>query len=157
MTGLFWLHDPRLKPLALSEAPAWLWSHDAVHVLWANPTGAAMLGAPTPAALSVRAFDSEHAAAEVARLAVTLRPDGSARLERLRGFGAAMGALLTCACSRVTLADGSSALLIAALERCGPDLSLNDRVSRLLAACVEPVAVFGDDGILIAATTAARR
>ncbi len=68
-----------------------------------------------------------------------------------------MGALLTCACSRVTLADGSPAILIAALDRGGPDLSLKERVSRLLAACVEPVAVFGDDGVLIGATPAARR
>ncbi len=99
----------------------------------------------------------QTAAAEVARIAATLRPDGAVRLERLRGFGAGMGRLVTCACSRVTLADGSSAVLIAALERGGPDLSLAQRVSRLLAACVEPVAVFGDDGALIGATPTARR
>ncbi|MPZ38979.1 MAG: PAS domain S-box protein [Rhizobiales bacterium] len=80
-----------------------------------------------------------------------------ARLERLRGFGAAMGRPLTCACSRVRLSDGASAVLIAAIERAGPFLSLKQRVSQLLAACVEPVAVFGDDGALIDATPAARR
>ena len=158
MNGLLWLHDARLKPLALSSSPAWLWSQDATHIVWANPVGAAMFGAPTPAALSVHTFTREQtAAAEVARIAATLRPDGAVRLERLRGFGAGMGRLVTCACSRVTLADGSSAVLIAALERGGPDLSLAQRVSRLLAACVEPVAVFGDDGALIGATPTARR
>ena len=117
-----------------------------------------MFGAPTPAALTVRTFDRTHtAAAEVARLADTLQSDGAARLERLRGFGAAMGRMLTCACSRVTLADGTPAVLIAAVERAGPDLTLAERVARLLAACVEPVAVFGNDGALIGATPPARR
>src|SRR5262249_7344890 len=148
-----------LKPLALSPSPVWLWSTGAAQrVLWANPPGAAMFGAPTPAALSVRSFDHQHVAAtEVARVAATLRPDGGTRLERLRGFGAAMGGLLTCACTRITLADGTSAVLITALERGGPDLSLAQRVARLLAACVDPVAVFDDDGELIGATAAARR
>jgi PAS domain S-box-containing protein len=158
MIGLLWLHDARLKPLALSSSPAWLWSHDATHIVWANPVGAAMFGAPTPAALSVRTFAGEQtAAAEVARVAATLRPDGAVRLERLRGFGAGMGRPITCACSRIALADGSPAVLIAALERNGPDLSLMQRVSRLLAACVEPVAVFDEDGALIGATPPARR
>jgi PAS domain S-box-containing protein len=158
MVGLLWLHDARLKPLALSPLPAWLWSPGATQVLWANPTAAAMFGAPTPAALAVRSFDrAQTAAAEVARLAETLQPDGVARLERLRGFGAGIGRTLTCSCSRVTLADGSGAVLIAAIERSGPDLLLKQRVSRLLAAGVEPVAVFGDDGALIGATWPARR
>ena len=153
-----WLHDPRLTPLALSPTPAWLWSPDATQVLWANATGAAVFGAPTPAALAIRTFARTHtAAAEVARVAPTLRDDGGARLERLRGFGAAMGGMLTCACARLTLPDGTPAVLIVALDRSGPDLSIAQRVRRLLAACVEPVAVFGDDGVLIEATPAARK
>src|SRR5688572_1651318 len=153
-----WLHDPRLRPLALRPAPAWLWSPDATRLLWANPTGAAVFNAPTPAALAVRTFDRTHtAAAEVARVAATLRDNGALRLERLRGFGAAMGRMLTCACSRITLADGTAAVLIAAAEASGPHLPLQESVSRLLAANVDPIAVFGDDGVLIGATAAARR
>jgi PAS domain S-box-containing protein len=159
-----WLHDPRLRPLALHPSPAWLWSPDATQVLWANPIGAAVFNAPTPAALAIRTFDRTHiAAAEVARVAATLRDDGAVRLERLRGFGAAMGRMLTCACSRITLADGTThadgtaAVLIAAVEGGGPHLSLQKRVSRLLDANVEPLAVFGDDGVLIGTTPAARR
>ncbi len=157
MSGLRWLHDARLTPLALSQSPAWLWSPDATQVIWCNPTGAAMLGAPTPAALTVRIFQqNETTAAEVARLAPALKSDGAVRLERLRGFGAVMGRPLTCACSRITLADGMAAVLIAAVERAGPALSLPQRVSRLLAACAEPVAVFDNDGMLVDATPAAR-
>jgi PAS domain S-box-containing protein len=153
-----WLHDPRLRPLALRPAPAWLWSPDATQVLWANPVGAAVFGAPTPAALSIRSFDRTHtAAAEVARIAPAMRDDGAVRLERMRGFGAALGRMLTCACSRITLADGTKAVLIAAAETVGHHFSLQDRVTRLLAAHVEPLAVFGDDGMLIGATMAARR
>ena len=127
-------------------------------MLWSNPTGAAIFGAPTPAALSVRTFGrAQRAAAEVARIADALRSDGAVRLERLRGFGAAMGRPLTCACARITLADGAMGVLIAAVDRVGPELSLAERVARLLAANVEPVAVFDDDGALIGATAAARR
>ncbi|MBX9773890.1 MAG: PAS domain S-box protein [Xanthobacteraceae bacterium] len=152
------MDDPRLRPLALRPTPAWLWSPDATQVLWANPTGAAIFNAPTPAALAIRSFErTSIAAVEVARVAATLRGDGAVRLERLRGFGAAMGRMLTCACSRIALADGTTAVLIAATEIAGPHLSLQERVSRLLAANVEPLAVFGDDGALIGATAQARR
>jgi hypothetical protein len=48
-------------------------------------------------------------------------------------------------------------VLIAAMERSGIELSLEQRVSRLLAACAEPIAVFADDGGLIGATPSARR
>jgi signal transduction histidine kinase len=158
MTGLVRLHDARLKPLALSPSPAWLWSLEATRVLWANPPGAAVLGAPTPAALSVRPFEpADHAAAEVARLAQSLPEDGTPLVERLDGFGTGMGRPLTCSCACITLADGARAVLIAAIESGGPDLPLRERASRLLAACVEPVAVFDDDGVIIAATPQARR
>jgi hypothetical protein len=158
MTSLLWLQDPRLKPLALNQSPAWVWSHDAKRVLWANPTAAALFDAPTTAALATRTFDdSTVAAVEVARLAKTLRSDGGARLERLRGFGAALAGRLTCACSRIALASGERAVLIVAIERSVLGLSLEQRVSRLLAACTEPIAVFAEDGCLLGATPTARR
>ena len=154
---MLWLHDPHLKPLALSPLPAWLWSPDAKRVLWANPTAAAIFGATTPAVLASRAFDSgQPTAVQVERLAETLPTDGTARLERLRGFGAGIGRTLTCSCSRLQLDSGTSAVLIAATERSGPDLPLKERVVRLLAGSDAPVAVFANDGVLIHATPAAR-
>lgn len=158
MTGVLWLQNTRLRALAFHQSPAWVWSRDARRVLWANPPAAALFGAPTPAALTTRSFDDGHiAAVEVARLIATLGPDGVARLERLRGFGAPLGGRLTCACSRIALTDGTHAVLIAATEPIGTALSLEQRVSRLIAACAEPIAVFADDGVLIGATPSARR
>ena len=80
---------------------------------------------------------------------------GPPRLERLRGFGLGFGRALTCACSRLVLADGKAAVLIAATEPAGPALSLAERVHRLFGDD-EPLAVFAADGALIHATEAAR-
>ena len=69
-------------------------------MLWANATGAALLGAATPAALAERSFAAdEPVAAEIARLAASLPPTGAPRLEQLRGIGSN----LVCTCSRVSL------------------------------------------------------
>jgi len=154
---LAWLRDPHLATHALSTLPAWAWSGDASHILWANPIGAAIFGAPTPAALATRHFDAgQPAAAQVAQLAATLPTDGTPRLERLRGFGAGIGRALTCACSRVTLADGRPAVLVVASERAGPNLSLEERVRRLLAGSDTAVAAFLPDGTLLHAEPQAR-
>jgi PAS domain S-box-containing protein len=151
-----WLRDPRLKPLAVASLPAWLWSNDGHRVLWANATAAAILGAATPAALAARRFDAgQPTAAQILRLAETLPADGSARLERLRGFGAGIGRALTCTCTRITTADDTAAVLVVATDRAGPDLPLKERATRLLAGVEPPVAVFAHDGSLLAATPAA--
>ena len=95
------LFDPRLSAHATSPLPAWLWSEDGARILWANPTGAAIFNAASPAALDARRFDAKHpAAAQIARLAATLPPGGAARLERLRGFGASIGGVLMCKIGR---------------------------------------------------------
>src|SRR5258707_14814484 len=111
---MFWLRDSRLAPLALDPRPAWLWSIDATHVLWANPIAAAIFGAATPAALAARPFAAgQPVAAQIARLAETLVPGAPPRLERLRGFDGAVGRALPCACSQIKLAGGSPARLTA--------------------------------------------
>ena len=151
------LRDSRIAPLATSPLPAWLWSADARRILWANPVGAAMLGASTLPAISERTFDGSHpAAAEIARLAATLTPGAALRLERLRGFGAGVGRALACACSRIDLPDSTAAILVAAAERTGPGLSFDERVHRLLAGSPEPVAAFSSEGELLHATPGAQ-
>ena len=151
------LSDPRLAAHALSPTPAWLWSADATRLFWANPTGAAIFNAATPAAVAALRFAADHlAVAQIARLAGTLPQGGAPRLERLRGFGADMGAPLTCLCSRLVLPDNSAAVLVVATERAGPDLPLGERARRLLADCASASAVFAADGESIEVASAAR-
>jgi len=147
------LLDPRLSPHAASPRPIWLWSADAHRILWANPTGAAIFGAASPAAAAALDFPATHpAAAQVARLATTLTDNGAPRLDRLRGFGARGAGTLTCACSRITLSGGEKAVLIVSTERAGPELTLAERAQRLLAENDAPVAAFAADGSLLHAT-----
>jgi PAS domain S-box-containing protein len=155
---LTFIRDERLANHALGATPVWLWAADGTRVLWANVAGAAALGAPSPHALAQRRTSAAHPlAAEVVRLAGTLPHGGAARLERLRGI-AALGRTLVCTCARFALANGMPAILIAAKEPVGPPLPFAERVSRLLAGCAAPVAVFAADGALIHATrTAATR
>jgi PAS domain S-box-containing protein len=150
------LRDGRLAPLATAALPAWLWSADASHIVWANPVGAAVFGAATAAAIRSRRFDArEPASAQIARIAPTLATGAEPRLARLRGFGAGIGRALTCACSRIALSDGTAGILVVAVERAGPDLPLGERVARLLAGASEPIAAFAVDGTLMAATESA--
>jgi PAS domain S-box-containing protein len=151
------LSDPRLAAHALCPLPAWLWSPDAARILWANPTGSAIFGAGTPAAATRLGFEADHqAATQIARLAGTLPTGGAARLERLRGFGANLGGVLLCLCSRITLADNTAAILVVATERAGKELPLPERTRRLLAGLDYPAAAFTADGELIEVAAAAR-
>jgi signal transduction histidine kinase len=151
-----WLHDQRLAPLAVSAVPAWLWSLDGTAVLWTNAAGAASLGASTAAAVTARALDpGDPNIARLVRLAASLQPDGTPRAEQLRGLAAGVDTL-ACICSHITLADGRGAILIAATEPAVADLSLEQRVHRLLADCREPLAAFASDGTLLCATAAAQ-
>jgi signal transduction histidine kinase/PAS domain-containing protein len=141
----------------MSASPAWLWSIDATRLLWANPSGAAMLDAPASAAIGADTCASRGpAAVQVARLAATLRPDGATLIEQLRGLGAGVGGVLTCACSCITLPDQTRAILVAATERAGDDLPLTERIRRLLAHCSEPIAAFSSEGKLIHASPGAQ-
>ena len=130
---LGYLRDPRLSAHAIAAAPAWLWSVDATRILWANAVGAAIFDADTPAALATRHFEADDPAAQqIARIAAALPLDGIPRLERLSGFGAEASRTLTCGCSRISLPDGTAAILVVAAEVAGPALSLEERVQRLV-------------------------
>jgi PAS domain S-box-containing protein len=151
------LKDERLAAHALSPMPVWLWSADATRVLWANPVAAAIFDAASPSALAAIRFEPTHpAAAQILRMAGTLPAGHAPRLERLRGFGADYGSRLVCLCSRIALADNTSAVLVVSTERAGKDVSLADRARRLLADLQRPAAIFSADGELIAALPEAR-
>jgi hypothetical protein len=149
------LRDGRLAPLATSALPAWLWRPDGTRIVWANATGVAVFGATSAAIGSRRFAPGEPAADQIARIAASLSPGAAPRLERLRGFGAGIGRALTCACSHIVLADDTAAVLVAAIERAGPDLPLGERVARLLAGSQEAIAAFSVGGQLMAATEGA--
>jgi signal transduction histidine kinase len=150
------LRHPRLAALATSAWPAWLWSIDASRMLWANAVGAALFGAADAGEFANRRFDvTNPAAAQILRLATTLTSGGPPRLERLRGFGTGFGRALTCACARIIVPDGASAVLIAAAESAGPALTLGERARRLFAHDARAVAIFTPDGRLLYATDAA--
>ena len=108
--------DPRLAAYAAGPLPAWLWSTDGTRILWVNPVGASVFGAADAAVLAAKTFSpADQHRRQVAQLAGRLLPTGATRLERLRGFGAALGTLATCACSRLDFADGSAGVLVVAM------------------------------------------
>jgi signal transduction histidine kinase len=151
------LQFPQLAALATSPCPAWLWTPDGSRILWANAVGAAIFGvAHAVNDIGKSCFaGSDAAAAQIPRLAATLPTGGQQRLERLRGFGAGFGRALTCACSRLTMPEGTAAILIAGRELAGPTLSLSERVHRLLPDGLPALAAFAPDGTLLHANASA--
>ena len=149
--------DPRLAVHATSALPAWLWSVDGTRILWANPVGAKLFGAANGAALAKKIFGPADAhRRQVAQLAGRLPSTGAIRLERLRGFGAPLGMLVTCGCARLDFADGSHGILVAAAETVGRTMPLVERLQRLVEGIDSPIAAFARDGMFVAASDAAR-
>ena len=147
--------DPRLAVHATSALPAWLWSVDGTRILWANPVGASLFGAANGAILAKKMFGpADSHRRQVAQLAGRLPPAGALRLERLRGFGAPLGMLVTCGCARLDFADGSHGILVAAAEPVGRTMPLLERLQRLVEGIDTPIAAFARDGMLVGASDA---
>jgi PAS domain S-box-containing protein len=145
--------DPRLAVHATSAFPAWLWSIDGMRVLWANPVAARLFGAGNGAALASKIFSPADAhRRQVAQLAGKLSPSGAMRLERLRGFGAPLGTLVTCGCARLDFADGSHGILVTA-EAAARTMPLVERLQHLVEGIESPIAAFTPNGVLVAANT----
>jgi len=151
------ISDPRLAVHATSALPVWLWSIDGRHVLWANPIGAEVFGAASSAALANKTFGPADAhRRQIAQLAGRLPRGGAARLERLKGFGARFGVLMTCSCARLEFPDGRSGVLIQAIETSVRGMPLDERLQRLVEGQELPLAAFSRDGSLKGASEAAR-
>src|SRR5476651_396258 len=132
--------DSRLAAHAASQLPAWLWSTDGTRILWANPVGAKLFGAANGAVLANRIFGPADAhRRQVAQLADRLPPSSAIRLERLRGFGAPLGRLVTCACARLEFADGQHGVLVVAAEAIGRPMPLIERLQRLVEGIDTPI------------------
>jgi PAS domain S-box-containing protein len=154
---LDWLRDPSVAAYAAGPVPAWVWSADASRILWANPVGAAIFKAVSPAAISGHTIDPKGSAAlQIARLAASLPQGAAPRLERLRGFGGPFGRAVMCSCTRVILGDGTPAILIVATEKVGPELAPTEQATRLLANAQGAAALFTPNGNLLHATSAAQ-
>lgn len=149
--------DPRLSVHATSPLPAWLWSLDGSHVLWANAVGAKFFGAANAALLAQKTFGpADGHRRQVTRLARQLPANGAVRLERMRGFGAALGTLMTCACARLSFADSREAVLVTAMDAGARTMPLVERLLRLVDGATVPMAAFAPDGLFIGASEAAR-
>ncbi|HEY0569088.1 MAG TPA: PAS domain-containing protein, partial [Xanthobacteraceae bacterium] len=149
--------DPRLAVHATSALPVWLWSIDGTRILWANPVGAKLFGAANGAILAREIFGpADQQRRQVAQLANRLPPDGATRLERLRGFGAPLGSLVTCGCTRLDIADGSHGVLVVAAAPLGRPMPLVERLQRLVEDIDTPIAAFARDGMFVGASDAAR-
>src|SRR5581483_4654292 len=77
---------------------------------------------------------------------------GAVRMERLRGFGAALGTLATCACTRLDFADGEQGVLIVNAEANRHAMPLNERLQCLVSDSDEHVAAYDADGHFVAAS-----
>ena len=142
---------------ATSVFPAWLWSIDGTRIWWANPVGARLFGAANAAALARRTFGpADPHRRQVAQLAGKLASTGAIRLERLRSFGAPLGALATCACARLEFADGHPGILMVATAPAGRAMPLLERLRRLVQGIDLPMAVFARDGMFVGASDAAQ-
>src|SRR5258708_6395019 len=149
--------DPRLAVHATSRLPAWLWSIDGSRLVWANAVGARLFDAPNGAVLAAKTFGPANPhRRQVIQLAGRLLPNGAVRLERLRGFGAALGGLMTCACARLNFSDGGAGILVAATEPSGRVMPLVERLQRLVEGIDRPIAAFARDGLFVGGSDAAR-
>src|ERR1700738_4595337 len=149
--------DPRLAVHATSPLPAWLWSTDGTRILWANPVGARVCGAANGAVLAGKIFGpADPHRRQVAQLAGRLPVTGAIRLERLRGFGASLGTLVTCGCARLDFPAASHGILVAAAEPVGRAMPLVERLQRLVEGIDTPIAAFARDGLLVGASDAAQ-
>ena len=129
-----------------AHLPAWLWSMDGTRILWANPVGAKLFGAADAAALAAKTFGpADPHRRQVAQLAGRLLPTGATRLERLRGFGAALGTLATCACARLDFSDGGAGILVVAMLNPG-ELQRIDAAERIAPAPPVRAPVCGTGG-----------
>lgn len=146
------LREPRLRAHAIAARGAWLFARDGAQMLWTNASGGALLSLADADAVFTPSDDMR---ADIARLAARLPLDGTARLERLYGFGAPLGQRTTCSCARLTFANGTVTVLVVAASADLPPLPRDKRLAWLIHGLAEAIAIFDANGALAVATPAA--
>ena len=147
--------DPRLAQFAIGVRPVWLWSTDGSRILWCNAAAASALDIDAASLAKPRSPADMHRR-QVAQLAGRLSLKGATRLDRLRGFGASLGQLMTCACTRIDLPGGAAVLMVAMDTAAQPPLPLAARLQFLADASGEAALIALPDGVLAAANQPAR-
>ena len=152
------VRDPRLGAHLAAAHPAWLWTVDGSRILWANAAGAAALGLPLDPGrvLGAALGPADHHRREIERLARNLPASDAMRLQRMPGFGAAIGHLATCVCTRFA-ADEQPALLVVNIGYTGRPLPPALRLQFAVDGVDRPAAAFSVQGGLVAANRAAKR
>lgn len=143
---------PELAELALQPHPAWVFSKDGAHILWANAAGAAFFSARDVEALcNLTHLKVSPARSHIARVAATA-PTERPRMDRLRFDRGLRMIQLMCACTRLELAADQTAALIVCHD---PALALNEpsllAFLKLAAGRNRSAFVIGDDGTELAA------
>ena len=147
--------DPRLAQFAIGVRPAWLWSTDGSRILWCNAAAADALGIDA-ASVAKPLSPADMHRRQIAQLAGRLSLRGATRLDRLRGFGAPLGQLMTCACTRIELPGGAAVLMVTMDAAAQVPLPLAARLQFLVDATGEAALIVLPDGALAAANQPAR-
>lgn len=151
---LLFLRLPQVADIALSPMPAWLWSADGDRLLWTNAAGARVFGEPDTATAIARGLKpADLHRRQVMQLARRLTAVNETRLERLRGFGAPLGGLATCACTRLPF--GESSLLLLTAAQSSRALSPYERLHGLIGG-ETPIVVLNAAGAITEQNEAAR-
>ncbi len=141
--------DPRLAQFAIGVRPAWLWSTDGSRILWCNAAAANALGIDARSVTKPLSPADMHRR-QVAQLAGRLSLKGATRLDRLRGFGASFGQLMTCACTRIELPGNATVLMVAMDAAAQVPLPLAARLQFLVDVTNEAALIALPDGMLAA-------
>ena len=146
---------PTVGPALLSARPTFVWAADGRRVLWANAAGAAFFGVAELDRLLDRRFsDTLPSTSQIARFARAL-PKGAMRVERISFATGGRLQMLAAHCTRIALADDTSAVLIALEAPRGQSVSLVERAERLADAVVAEdclVAILDASGEVVAAS-----
>ncbi|WP_018182712.1 ATP-binding protein [Kaistia granuli] len=146
---------PAVGSALLSPRPSFVWAADGRRLLWANAAGVGFFGAADMDGLLERRFsETLPSTTQIARFARALALDAP-RLERISFVANGRLQSLAASCTRIRLADGASAVLIALEAPRGAQPSVVERAERLADAVVGAdclVAILDASGDVVAAS-----